>query len=125
MGNRILTRKLGTATKEELVEWVKVRREGEHFRATSGRGWHTVSQSRLGVCACSCKDYEFQRAPDDEKCCKHLWAMFKQGLIGLTQGQIATWTARKYKRAAPGRERLQKLIQESEALPRFPPCAKG
>jgi len=113
MGNKALTRRLSTGTKEELVEWVKVRQEGDHFRATSGRGWHTVSQSRIGVCSCSCADYKYQHGADDEKCCKHLWSMFKEGVIGLTQAQIATWTSRQYRRPAPGKERLQRLIMEN------------
>ena len=112
---QIVNRKLGEASKEDLVGWVKVRQEGDHFRATSGRGWHTVFQKKLGLCGCTCKDYEFQRVAEDEKCCKHLWAMFKQGIIGLTQAQIATWTARQYRRPPKsGREALLRIVEQNQ-----------
>jgi len=112
MTNPVLTKKLNKAGREERIEWVKVRHEGDHIRATSGRGWHTIKQLKMGVCGCSCKDFEFQHGPIEERCCKHMWALFKLGVIGLTQSQIAAWTAREYREERLAREKAEKLLRE-------------
>jgi hypothetical protein len=98
MPNRELDKILDKVSKEELVERVKVRLEGDHFRVTSGRGWHTIRYAPDGTPYCSCEDWTFNegKKPIQERCCKHLAAMAKMGVIVLKPGQKEAWSAREY-----------------------------
>ena len=98
MPNKELNRKLNNLTPRERVEAVKLRSERGHYRATSGRGWHVVKQTAIGVAECTCKDFKYQKGEAQEKCCKHMWSMYEQGLIGLTYQQVARWHEKEMKR---------------------------
>lgn len=99
MPNRVLDRLLGEIPKEALVGRVKVRLEGDHFRVTSGRGWHTLRYAPDGTPVCSCADWHYHegKKPIQERCCKHLAAMGKLGVIVLRPEQKEAWANREYK----------------------------
>lgn len=67
----------------ERVEAVKVRvqRDGDILRATSGHGWWTIRKSQQGRWYCSCPAWKFQQMPAEKRWCKHLQAALEQGLI--------------------------------------------
>jgi len=100
MPNRTLNKILEAIPKEGLVDRVKIRLEGNHFRVTSGRGWHTIRYAPDGTPYCSCEDWEFNQVgrPIQERCCKHLAAMAKLGVIVLKPGQKERWATRQYRR---------------------------
>lgn len=99
MPNLILDKKLLEVSKEELVERIKIRLEGNHFRVTSGRGWHTIRYAPDGTPFCSCEDWFYRegKKPIQERCCKHLAAMGRLGVILLKPGQKESWNNREYK----------------------------
>lgn len=99
MPNRNLNKILDTAPKSELVDRVKVRMEGDHFRVTSGRGWHTIRYAPDGTPFCSCEDWVYNQEgrPLQERCCKHLAAMAEMGVLVLKPGQKERWQNRKYR----------------------------
>lgn len=98
MPNLILDKKLLEVSKEELVERIKIRLEGDHFRVTSGRGWHTIRYAPDGTPFCSCEDWLYHEGKKaiQNRCCKHLAAMAKMGVIILKSGQRETWSIREY-----------------------------
>lgn len=106
MPNRVLERILGEVPKEKLVERVKVRLEGDHFRVTSGRGWHTIRYAPDSTPICTCEDWFYHegKKPIQERCCKHLAAMGKLGVIVLRPEQKESWRNRKYKGRADERD---------------------
>jgi len=99
MHNSVLDRKLLEIGKEELVERVRIRLEKDHFRVTSGHGWHTVRYAPDNTPICSCEDWLYHegRKPIQMRCCKHLAAMGRMGLLVLKQGQKESWNMRRYK----------------------------
>jgi len=99
MPNRLLDKILEEVPKEELVGRVKVRLEGDHFRVTSGRGWHTIRYAPDGTPVCTCEDWFYRegKKPIQNRCCKHLAAMAKIGVLVLKPGQRESWENRKYK----------------------------
>jgi len=99
MPNQVLDRILLGVPKEKLVERVKVRLEGDHFRVTSGRGWHTIRYAPDGTPYCTCEDWFYRegKKPIQNRCCKHLAAMGKMGVIVLKPGQKESWINREYK----------------------------
>lgn len=99
MPNRILDKMLGEIPKEQLVERVKVRLERDHFRVTSGRGWHTIRYAPDGTPYCTCADWNYREGdkPIQSRCCKHLAAMGRLGVIVLKPEQKESWDQREYK----------------------------
>jgi len=99
MPYRPLEKILEAAPKEQLVGRVRIRLEKDHFRVTSGRGWHTVRYAPDNTPICSCKDWFYNEGnkPIQERCCKHLAAMGSIGIIVLKPGQKTSWRIREYK----------------------------
>lgn len=99
MPNRMLEKILEEVPKEKLVERVRIRLERDHFRVTSGRGWHTVRYAPDNTPICSCGDWFYNQGhkPIQERCCKHLASMGRIGVLVLKPGQKEAWRNREYK----------------------------
>jgi len=73
-----INQKIANMSKEERIQAVKNRVEGDHFRVTSGRGWRTVKVAKDGThCYCTCPDKKF-RGFKQKRLCKHEEALRRE-----------------------------------------------